>query len=173
MAMPDRYAGRAGRIVRHPLAMIETSIITKVLEYIPDNLQDKPQLAFADIIVAGGRGMKKPENFQLIWDLAKVLGAEVGASRPVVQAGWVDLERQVGQSGKTVRPKLYIAAGISGAIQHRVGMEDSDVIIAINSDPSAPIFDFATYGIVGNAMTILPALTDAFRQHIATAKVAS
>jgi electron transfer flavoprotein alpha subunit len=122
--------------------------------------------------VSGGRGMKRPENFQLIWDLAKVLGAEVGATRPVVQAGWVDLERQVGQSGKTVRPKLYIAAGISGAIQHRVGMEGSDVIIAINSDPNAPIFDFATYGIVGNAMTILPALTEAFRQQLATAKVA-
>jgi electron transfer flavoprotein alpha subunit len=90
----------------------------------------------------------------------------------VVQAGWVDLERQVGQSGKTVRPKLYIAAGISGAIQHRVGMEGSDVIIAINSDPNAPIFDFATYGIVGNAMQILPALTEAFRQQLATLKVA-
>ena len=126
----------------------------------------------ADIIVAGGRGMKRPENFQLIWDLASVLGAEVGPTRPVVQAGWVELDRQVGQSGKTVRPKLYIAAGISGAIQHRVGMDASDVIIAINSDPNAPIFDFATYGIVGNAMTILPALTEAFRQQLATLKVA-
>jgi electron transfer flavoprotein alpha subunit len=97
----------------------------------------------------------------------------VGASRPVVQAGWVELERQVGQSGKTVRPKLYIAAGISGAVQHRVGMEGSDVIIAINTDPNAPIFDFATYGIVGNAMTILPALTQAFKQQLAVAKMAS
>jgi electron transfer flavoprotein alpha subunit len=135
-------------------------------------MQDKPQLPFADIIVSGGRGMKKPENFKLIWDLAQVLGAEVGATRPVVQAGWVDLERQVGQSGKTVRPKLYIAAGISGAIQHRVGMDASDVIIAINSDPNAPIFDFAHYGIVGNAMTILPMLTEAFRAHLATARKA-
>lgn len=172
MAMPARDEKRSGRIVESGLGMIETNIITKVLEYIPDNLQDKPQLAFADIIVSGGRGMKKPENFQLIWDLAKVLGAEVGATRPVVQANWVELDRQVGQSGKTVRPKLYIAAGISGAIQHRVGMEDSDVIIAINNDPNAPIFDFATYGIVGNAMQILPALTDAFRQQLATAKLA-
>ena len=129
-------------------------------------------MPFADIIVAGGRGMKTPDNFALLWDLAKVLGAEVGATRPVVQSGWVEAERQVGQSGKTVRPKLYIAAGISGAIQHRVGMEGSDVIIAINNDPNAPIFDFATYGIVGNAMTILPALTEAFRQHIATARKA-
>ncbi len=172
MAMPERDDNRSGRIVEAPLGMIETDIITKVLEYIPDNLSDKPQLPFADIIVAGGRGMKNPDNFALLWDLAKVLGAEVGATRPVVQAGWVEAERQVGQSGKTVRPKLYIAAGISGAIQHRVGMEGSDVIIAINNDPNAPIFDFATYGIVGNAMTILPALTEAFRQHIATARKA-
>ncbi len=172
MAMPDYDESRTGRTITHPLGMIEASIVTKVLEYIPDNLQGKPQLAFADIIVSGGRGMKKPENFQLIWDLAKVLGAEVGATRPIVQAGWVEADRQVGQSGKTVRPKLYIAAGISGAIQHRVGMEDSDVIVAINSDPDAPIFDFATYGIVGNAMVILPALTEAFRQHLATARLA-
>lgn len=170
MALAERDASRSGRVIEHPLGMVESSIITKVLEYIPDAMQDKPQLAFADIIVAGGRGMKKPENFQLIWDLAQVLGAEVGASRPVVQAGWVDLERQVGQSGKTVRPKLYIAAGISGAIQHRVGMDASDCIIAINNDPNAPIFDFATYGIVGNAMTILPALTEAFRQKLAAIK---
>jgi electron transfer flavoprotein alpha subunit len=172
MHMPERDASRQGRIVEHALGMVETDIITKVLEYIPDNLQDKPQLPFADIIVSGGRGLKRKENFQLVWDLAKVLGAEVGATRPVVQAGWVDLERQVGQSGKTVRPKLYIAAGISGAVQHRVGMEASDVIIAINEDPNAPIFDFATYGIVGNAMQILPALTEAFRQQLAVAKLA-
>lgn len=173
MAMPSRDTSRTGTIINHPLGMIETDIVTKVLEYIPDNQQDKPQLAFADIIVSGGRGMKNPENFQLIWDLALLLGAEVGASRPVVQAGWVELNRQVGQSGKTVRPKLYIAAGISGAVQHRVGMADSDVIIAINNDPNAPIFDFATYGIVGNAMTILPALTQAFKQQLAVAKMAS
>ncbi len=172
MAMPDRDNARSGRIVEDALGMVESSIVTKVLEFIPDEMQDKPQLPFADIIVSGGRGMKKPENFKLIWDLAKVLGAEVGATRPVVQSGWVDLERQVGQSGKTVRPKLYIAAGISGAIQHRVGMDASDVIIAINNDPNAPIFDFAHYGIVGNAMTILPALTDAFRIHLATARKA-
>lgn len=172
MAMPERDATRNGRIIEDTLGMIESSIITKVLEFIPDEMQDKPQLPFADIIVAGGRGMKKPENFKLIWELAQVLGAEVGATRPVVQAGWVELDRQVGQSGKTVRPKLYIAVGISGAIQHRVGMDASDVIIAINNDPNAPIFDFAHYGIVGNAMTILPALTEAFKAHLATARKA-
>lgn len=172
MAMPDRDTARQGRIVEHPLDMIESNIITKVLEYIPDSRQDKPNLPFADIIVAGGRGLKKMENFQLVHDLARVLGAEVGGSRPVVQAGWVEADRQVGQSGKTVRPKLYIAAGISGAVQHRVGMEDSDVIIAINSDPNAPIFQFASYGIVGNVMTILPALTEGFRQQLAVARKA-
>jgi electron transfer flavoprotein alpha subunit len=172
MPMPDADKSRTGRIIEETLGMIETSIITKVLEFIPDQMQDKPQLPFADIIVSGGRGMKKPENFNLVWDLAAVLGAEVGATRPVVQAGWVELDRQVGQSGKTVRPKLYIAAGISGAIQHRVGMDASDVIIAINNDPNAPIFEFAHYGIVGNAMTILPALTEAFKSHLATARKA-
>ncbi len=170
MPMPDIDKSRTGRIVEEKLGMVESAIITKVLEFIPDEMQDKPQLPFADIIVSGGRGMKKPENFKLHWDLATVLGAEVGATRPVVQAGWVELDRQVGQSGKTVRPKLYIAAGISGAIQHRVGMDASDVIIAINNDPNAPIFDFAHYGIVGNAMTILPALTEAFKTHLATAR---
>ncbi|RZI42982.1 electron transfer flavoprotein subunit alpha/FixB family protein [Herbaspirillum sp. HC18] len=172
MALPDKDPTRTGSIIEHPLKMVEADIITKVLEYIPDTRQDKPQLPFADIIVAGGRGMKKQENFALVWDLARVLGAEVGGSRPVVQAGWIDTERQVGQSGKTVRPKLYIAAGISGAVQHRVGMEDSDVIIAINNDPNAPIFQFATFGIVGNAMTILPALTEGFRKQLAVARKA-
>jgi electron transfer flavoprotein alpha subunit len=172
MAMPERDADRSGRIVEDRLGMVESSIITKVLEFIPDAMQDRPQLPFADIIVSGGRGMKKPENFKLIWDLASVLGAEVGATRPVVQAGWVELDRQVGQSGKTVRPKLYIAAGISGAVQHRVGMDGSDVIIAVNTDPNAPIFDFAHYGIVGNAMTVLPALTEAFKAHLSTARKA-
>lgn len=172
MAMPEPDTARQGRVVEHEVSLQESTIITKVLDFIPDILQDKPQLAFADIIVSGGRGLKKQENFQLVWDLAKVLGAEVGASRPVVQAGWAELDRQVGQSGKTVRPKLYIAAGISGAIQHRVGMDGADVIIAINNDPEAPIFDFAHYGIVGNAMQILPALTEAFRVQIAQARKA-
>lgn len=170
MSMPERAEARTGRIVEHALDLIETDIVTKVLDFIPDNTQNQAQLAYADIIVSGGRGLKRAENFQLIRDLAKVLGAEVGATRPVVQAGWVAPDRQVGQTGKTVRPKLYIAAGISGAIQHRVGMEASDVIIAINEDANAPIFDFATYAVVGNAMVILPALTDAFRRHLATSR---
>lgn len=173
MAMPDRDPTRSGVIVEQALGLVETDIVTKMLQYIPDDKAGRPQLQFADIIVSGGRGLKNPENFQLVWDLALVLGAEVGASRPVVQAGWVEPERQVGQSGKTVRPKLYIAAGISGAVQHRVGMEGADVIIAINTDANAPIFDFAHYGIVGNAMTILPELTKAFQQQLAAARLAA
>lgn len=172
MALPEPDESRTGRIVEHPLGLVETDIVTKLLEFIPDEKRDEANLPFADIIVAGGRGLKRPENFQMIWELAKVLGAEVGATRPVVQAGWVSADRQVGQSGKTVRPKLYIAVGISGAVQHRVGMEASDVIVAVNQDANAPIFDFATYGIVGNADQIVPALTEAFRQHLATAKLA-
>ncbi|HUW98764.1 MAG TPA: electron transfer flavoprotein subunit alpha/FixB family protein [Acidiferrobacter sp.] len=170
MPMPTPQPERAGRVIEHPLALVEDTIISKILEFIPDERGQDANLPFADIIVSGGRGMKRQENFQLIWDLAAVLGAEVGASRPVIQAGWASADRQVGQSGKTVRPRLYIAAGISGAIQHRVGMDKSDVIIAINEDSSAPIFDFANFGIVGNAMTILPALTQAFREHLATLK---
>lgn len=172
MAMPDADTTRSGEIIEVSFSMLETAIITKVLEFIADDTRDKPNLPFADIIVAGGRGLKKPENFQLVWDLAKVLGAEVGGSRPVVQAGWVELDRQVGQSGKTVRPKLYIAAGISGAIQHRVGMDGADCIIAINTDANAPIFDFAHFGLVGNAMTLLPALTGAFKSHLAQVRKA-
>ena len=167
MQMPDADPGRSGVIVEDRLAMIETDIVTKLLDFIADENSNKVNLAYADIIVSGGKGMKTPENFKLVWDLARVLGAEVGATRPVVQSGWVEAERQVGQTGKTVRPKLYIAAGISGAIQHRVGMEGADVIVAINTDPNAPIFDFAHHGIVGNAMQVLPMLTETFREHIA------
>ncbi|MHB9021863.1 MAG: electron transfer flavoprotein subunit alpha/FixB family protein [Halothiobacillus sp.] len=166
MSMPTAEPGRTGRMVTESLNMVEDDIIAKVLEFIPDEAQEQAQLAYADIIVAGGRGMGKAENFRHIWDLAAVLGAEVGGSRPVTHAGWLTADRQIGQSGKTVRPKLYIAAGISGAIQHRVGMEGADVVIAINNDPNAPIFDFATYGIVGDAVHILSALTEAFRSRL-------
>ncbi|MDD2668454.1 MULTISPECIES: electron transfer flavoprotein subunit alpha/FixB family protein [Zoogloea] len=167
MQMPDADPSRSGVIVEDRLAMIETDIVTKLLDFIADENNNKVNLAYADIIVSGGKGMKSPDNFKLVWELARVLGAEVGATRPVVQSGWVDAERQVGQTGKTVRPKLYIAAGISGAIQHRVGMEGADVIVAINTDANAPIFDFAHHGIVGNAMQVLPVLTETFREHIA------
>lgn len=167
MAMPAIDPARSGEITQERLGMVETQIVTKLLDFIADAHSQQINLPYADVIVSGGKGLKNPDNFKLVFELARVLGGEVGATRPCVQAGWVEAERQVGQTGKTVRPKLYIAAGISGAIQHRVGMEASDVIVAINTDPNAPIFEFAHYGIVGNAMQVLPALTQAFAGHFA------
>ena len=167
MLMPTADPTRSGEIVQDSLGLVETQIVTKLLDFIADAHSNKINLPYADVIVCGGKGLKTPENFKLVFELARVLGGEVGATRPCVQAGWVEAERQVGQTGKTVRPKLYIAAGVSGAVQHRVGMEASDVIVAINTDANAPIFDVANYGIVGSAMQVLPALTQAFAAHLA------
>jgi electron transfer flavoprotein alpha subunit len=121
------------------------------------NLKDSP------VIVAGGAGVSSKEEFQLVEDLANLLGGEVGASRAAVDAGYVARERQVGQTGTTVRPRLYIAAGISGAVQHRAGMDESNKIIAINTDPNAPIFQIAHYKIVGDLAEVLPLLIKALR----------
>ena len=163
MPMPDRVERMATRIIEHKLGMVEDDIVTKVLSFMPDRDSAKSNLAYADVVVAGGMGLGSPENFQLVRGLAAVLGAEYGCSRPLVQKGWVTSDRQIGQTGKTIRPKLYIAAGISGAIQHRVGVEGADLIVAINTDKNAPIFDFAHIGIVTDAIRLLPALTEAFR----------
>ena len=120
-------------------------------------------IEYADVIVAGGRGMGTPEGFGLIKKLADELGGIVGASRPCVDAGWIGYAHQVGQSGRTVRPKLYIAAGISGALQHKVGMQNSDFIVAINNDPHAPIFEVADVGIVGDLYEVIPEMIEQVR----------
>ncbi len=166
LPMPERQEGRSGPVITHDFRLAEEDIVTKILQFIPDRESQKSNLAYADIVVAGGLGLGSAENYQLVKDLARTLGAEWGGSRPLVQRGWISADRQIGQTGKTIRPKLYIAAGISGAIQHRVGVEGADLIVAINTDKNAPIFDFAHVGIVTDAIRFLPALTKAFRQRI-------
>jgi electron transfer flavoprotein alpha subunit len=166
MPMPERVERPLGRVIEHPLGMVEADIVTKVLSFLPDRDSTKSNLAFADVVIAGGLGLGSPENFQLVRQLAATIGAEFGCSRPLVQKGWVSSDRQIGQTGKTIRPKLYIAAGISGAIQHRVGVEGADYIVAINTDKNAQIFDFAHMGIVTDAVRLLPILTEAFSKRL-------
>jgi electron transfer flavoprotein alpha subunit len=164
MQTPEYVPGRSGKVIRESFAPKEENILVKVLEVLNDrDGKDQIDIAGAEIIVSGGRGMMNKENFSILNELADELGAVVGASRSAVDAGWKPQNRQVGQTGKTVRPQIYIACGISGAIQHMVGMQDSDVIIAINRDPEAPIFQIATYGIVGDLFQVVPALTEGIR----------
>lgn len=166
MAMPDRDPSRTGEVVRCALGVAETDIVTKILDFVADATTEDSALAYADIVVAGGMGLQNAANLDLVKRLAATLGGEWGCSRPVVQKGWAPADRQIGQTGKTIRPRLYIAAGVSGAIQHRVGVEGADLIVAINTDPAAPIFDFAHLGVVADALSVLPALTDAFARRL-------
>jgi electron transfer flavoprotein alpha subunit len=159
MEMPPRDDAGATKIVRGELGLTESDILLQVIEYAREADSSGVRIEDADILVSGGRGLGGPEGFKMLAELADALGGVVSGSRAAVDQGWIEQPRQVGQTGKTVRPKLYLACGISGAIQHLVGMETSDIIVAINRDPNAPIFNVATYGLVGDVNDIVPALT--------------
>ncbi|MBM3187952.1 MAG: electron transfer flavoprotein subunit alpha [Chloroflexi bacterium] len=155
---------REGQIVPVDVGVSEEDIVSKVVEFIAES--EEVNIADARIIVSGGRGVGGPEGFEPLRELAHVLGGALGASRAAVDEGWIPYAHQVGQTGRTVRPDLYIACGISGAIQHRAGMSTARVIVAINKDPEAPIFDIATYGLVGDLFQIVPALTEQLRRKL-------
>ncbi len=158
---PD--ASKIGKIIEESISLKEEDMRTKVLQIVND-VTKKANLADAHVIVCGGKGMGDVHNFQILYELADTIGATVGGTRDVVEAGWLPHELQIGQTGETVTPKIYFAIALSGAIQHVVGMKNSDLIIAINKNPNAPIFDVATYGIVGDAMEIVPKLIEQFKQ---------
>lgn len=161
-AFESAPAGEPGAVERVAVD-IDADAIRAVVRSVERAEAGEEDISDADIVVAGGRGLGDADKFALVKELAAAVGGVVGASRPVVDQGWVPHDRQIGSSGVTVRPKLYFALGISGAIQHIVGMRESDVIVAINKDPQAPIFEYAHYGVVDDVFKVVPALIEALR----------
>lgn len=160
--IPPQTKNLKGEVIREEIEISAEMMAAQVVEFITDQ-DSSVNLQYADVIVSGGKGLGNPKGFDLIKELADELEGVVGASRACVDGGWISYDHQVGQTGKTVRPKLYIAAGISGAIQHKVGMQDSDFVLAINTDPDAPIFEISTVGIVGDLYHVIPTMIERIR----------
>jgi electron transfer flavoprotein alpha subunit len=159
---PEKKDGHQGRVIATALPEECFKSRVEVLEVIAERDQTA-KLTEADVIISGGRGLRKAENFALIEDVAQLFGGAVGSSRGAVEEGWIAPSHQVGQTGRTVAPTLYMAVGIAGAIQHVVGMQGSQVIVAVNKDPNAPIFDVATYGVVADLFEFIPAFSRKIR----------
>ncbi|MFN3406316.1 MAG: electron transfer flavoprotein subunit alpha/FixB family protein [Caldimicrobium sp.] len=160
--IPEKKPQAIGEIIRESIELKEEEARVERIDFIPK--EKSVNLEYADVIVAGGKGLGSKEGFSILQELAKLLKGEVGASRLAVEAGWISYEHQVGQTGKTVRPKVYFAFGISGAIQHRAGMQNSDIIIAVNTDERAPIFQIADLGIIGDWKEVATALIKAIKE---------
>ena len=162
-AVPAGEGGKSGEIVKVDNPVAATAADRKFLEYVQPEIGDV-DITQSAMLVSVGRGIREDKNLPMIEDLAKLLGADVSGSRAVVDAGWLPTDRQVGISGKTVKPKLYLALGISGAFQHVTGMKGSDVVVAVNKDPDAPIFQYADYGIVDDLLKVVPAMIDKIKE---------
>jgi electron transfer flavoprotein alpha subunit/NAD-dependent dihydropyrimidine dehydrogenase PreA subunit len=162
MKEAERDPSRRGEIIRRPVDMGALPDRVRVLDFQP--IPEQLSIVDADIVVSGGKGLGTPEGFKVIEELARALGGAVGASRPTVDEGWIEYRHQVGLSGRTVRPKLYVACGISGAVQHMAGMKTSDNIIAINKDPEAPIFSISSLGAVGDLYDVIPILIEKIKE---------